>query len=46
MDARRLILTYPNMRTVRVDRRKYEFGQAEPRRIEPTEVESTDVYEY
>lgn len=46
MDNSRLILTYPNMRTVRVDRRKHEFGQGEPRRIEPTEVESTDVYEY
>lgn len=46
MDNSRLILTYPNMRTVRVERRKYEFGHGEPRRIEPTEVESTDVYEY
>ncbi|KAG6335661.1 hypothetical protein ID866_3419 [Astraeus odoratus] len=46
MDDRRLILTYPNMRTVRVERRKYEFGHGEPRRIEPTEVESTDVFEY
>ncbi|KAL4062752.1 hypothetical protein V8B97DRAFT_2026668 [Scleroderma yunnanense] len=46
MDNRRLILTYPNMRTVRVERRKYEFGSGEPRRIEPTEVESTEVYEY
>lgn len=46
MDDRYLILTYPNMRSVRVEPRQMGHRQVEPRRIEPTEIEASDVYEY
>ncbi|KAJ8588459.1 hypothetical protein M405DRAFT_819692 [Rhizopogon salebrosus TDB-379] len=46
MDDRYLILTYPNMRSVRVEPRNVSHRQVEPRRIEPTEIEASDVYEY
>jgi HSP20 family molecular chaperone IbpA len=46
MDDRYLILTYPNMRSVRVEPRQMGNRQVEPRRIEPTEIEASDVYEY
>ncbi|KAG1729657.1 uncharacterized protein EDB91DRAFT_1059906 [Suillus paluster] len=46
MDDRYLILTYPNMRSVRVEPRQIGSRQVEPRRIEPTEIEVSDVYEY
>jgi HSP20 family molecular chaperone IbpA len=43
MDNRRLILNYPNMRTVRVEPRPKLSRQAEPRRIEPTVVSDGDI---
>ncbi|KIJ66870.1 hypothetical protein HYDPIDRAFT_108810 [Hydnomerulius pinastri MD-312] len=43
MDNRRLILNYPNMRTVRVEPRARTPRHAEPRRIEPTVVSDTDL---
>ena len=43
MDNRRLILSYPNMRTVRVEPRPRLPRQAEARRIEPTVISDSDI---
>lgn len=43
MDNRRLILSYPNMRTVRVEPRPRVPRQAEPRRVEPTVISDGDI---
>jgi len=43
MDDHRLILNYPNMRTVRVEPRPRIPRQSEPRRIEPTVVSDGDI---
>lgn len=51
MDNRRLILSYPNMRMVRVEPRPRFPRQTEPRRVEPTivsdgDIKSSDDFEY
>jgi len=51
MDNRRLILSYPNMRTVRVEPRPRFPRQIEPRCVEPTivsdgDIKSSDDFEY
>ncbi|KAH7925502.1 hypothetical protein BV22DRAFT_1011165 [Leucogyrophana mollusca] len=46
MDGRYLTLTYPNMRSVRVEPRHTAARHVEPRYIEPQDVESSEVYEY
>ncbi|KAH7915663.1 hypothetical protein BJ138DRAFT_1141400 [Hygrophoropsis aurantiaca] len=46
MDGRYLTLTYPNMRSVRVEPRHNTARHVEPRCIEPQDVESSEVYEY
>ncbi|KAH0833204.1 hypothetical protein J3R83DRAFT_12236 [Lanmaoa asiatica] len=43
MDNRHLILSYPNMRTVRVEPRPRLTRQAEPRRVEPTVISDGDI---
>lgn len=43
MDNRHLTLSYPNMRTVRVEPRPRLSRQAEPRRIEPTVISDGDI---
>lgn len=43
MDDHRLILNYPNMRTVRVEPRPRISRQSEPRRVEPTVVSDGDI---
>ncbi|KAG9315193.1 hypothetical protein JVU11DRAFT_4321 [Chiua virens] len=43
MDNKRLILNYPNMRTVRVEPRHRLPKQTEPRRIEPTVISDGDI---
>lgn len=43
MDNRQLTLSYPNMRTVRVEPRPRLPRQAEPRRVEPTVISDSDI---